>query len=149
MDGKRVKYQILGHEYVLQNQIAQAAEFVLWAKGLIDVAVKASPAASMAWAGVCIILPVLTNPSTADKANRDGFTYVTTRMRYYTKLEPLLLSTSAENSIVARKEHIIDLYKQHPRISAPKRPAVLPLLIQKLWARFISIQEVGRHAECH
>jgi hypothetical protein len=111
MDGKRVKYQILGHEYVLQDQIAQAAKFVLSAKGLIDSAVKSSPAASIAWAGVCIILPVLTNPSTADKANRDGFTCVTTRMCYYTELEPLLLSTSAENLIVARKEHIIDLYK--------------------------------------
>jgi hypothetical protein len=112
MDGKSVKYQILGHEYVLRDQIAQAAEFVLLAKDLIDLAVTASPAASMAWAGVCIILPVLTNPSTADQANRDGFTYVTTRMRYYTELEPLLLqSTSAKISMGARKEHIINLYK--------------------------------------
>lgn len=91
---------------------------MLWAKDLIDEAVKASPEASMAWAGVCIILPLLTNPSTADEANRDGFTYVTTRMHYYVALEPLLLQLSQDwtsatvpkNVMAEFEKHIIDLY---------------------------------------
>ena len=117
MDEKRMKYKIGDHEYVLQDQIAQAANLVLWAKGWISEAVKASPEASIAWAGVCVILPVLTNPSTADEANRDGFTYVTTRMRYYVALEPLLLrlsqdSTSASEEVMAEfKAHMVDLYQ--------------------------------------
>ncbi|TEY39703.1 hypothetical protein BOTCAL_0453g00070 [Botryotinia calthae] len=103
----------------LQDKIAQGAKFVLWGKDLIGEAVKASPEASVAWAGVCIILPLLTNASTANAANRDGFTFVTTRMNYYVALEPLLLqishnSTSAtvnQNLVLEIKKHIIELYQ--------------------------------------
>ena len=86
-----MRYTIAGHECDLTEQISQAAELVLWAKDWIGEAVKASPEASIAWAGVSLILPLLTNPVTAEEANRDGFAYVTTRMRYYAALEPLLL----------------------------------------------------------
>ncbi|KAB5566553.1 hypothetical protein GE09DRAFT_1187085 [Coniochaeta sp. 2T2.1] len=85
----KTKYIIAGHEFVPKEQVAKAAELVLWAKGWIGEAAKTSPDASVAWAGVCLILPLLTNAKTADEANRDGFTYVTTRMRYYARLEPL------------------------------------------------------------
>jgi hypothetical protein len=84
----------------VKDQIAQAAKMILWAKNLIGEAVKACPEASIAWAGVCIILPLLTNPSTADEANRDGFTYVTTRMRYYAALEPLLLDLGQDSGVL-------------------------------------------------
>ncbi|KAH8897857.1 hypothetical protein GQ53DRAFT_625795, partial [Thozetella sp. PMI_491] len=112
----RTKYTIAGHEFVLKDQIAQAAGLVLWAKGWIGEALIASPEASIAWAGVCIILPLLTNPKTADDANRSGFTYVTTRMRYYSALEPLLLrlgrNSGVPNSLVVEAEaHIVDLYQ--------------------------------------
>ncbi|KAM3149290.1 hypothetical protein ABEW05_010451 [Botrytis cinerea] len=103
----------------LQDTIAHGVEFVLWGKDLIGEAVKASPEASVAWAGVCIILPLLTNASTADKANRDGFAYVTTRMNYYVALEPLLLQVSHDsasvtvnqNLVLEIKKHIIELYQ--------------------------------------
>lgn len=97
----KTKYTIAGHEFVLGDQIAQAADLVLWAKGLIGEAVRSSSEASIAWAGVCIILPLLTNPRVADEANRDGFTYVTTRMRYYTALEPLLLRLSGNAGVTS------------------------------------------------
>ncbi|KAM0147381.1 hypothetical protein ACHAPG_010622 [Botrytis cinerea] len=103
----------------LQDTIAHGVEFVLWGKDLIGEAVKASPEASVAWAGVCIILPLLTNASTADKANRDGFAYVTTRMNYYVALEPLLLQVSHDsasvtvnqNLVLEIKKHIVELYQ--------------------------------------
>ncbi|OIW25039.1 hypothetical protein CONLIGDRAFT_583713, partial [Coniochaeta ligniaria NRRL 30616] len=87
---KKNKYVIAGHEFVAREQVAKAAGLVLWAKDWIGAAVKASPEASIAWAGICVVLPLLTNAKTAEEANRDGFTYVTTRMRYYAALEPLL-----------------------------------------------------------
>ncbi|KAI1749278.1 hypothetical protein F4782DRAFT_310430 [Xylaria castorea] len=99
--------------------IDQAAKLVLWAKDWIGEAVKQSPEASIVWAGVCIILPLLTNPKVADEANRDGFAYVTTRMQYYTELEPLLqrlgrnpevspaLTAEANNQIVQLYERIL------------------------------------------
>jgi len=52
----------------------------------------------MAWAGVCIVLPLLTNPHSATEANKSGFTYVTGRIRYYVELERILWSTSSQNS---------------------------------------------------
>jgi len=81
MDRKKVEYTIAGHEFVLQDQIAEAAELVQWVKDFVGEAVKVSPEASLAWASVCLILPLLTISSAVEQANRDGFTYVTARMR--------------------------------------------------------------------
>lgn len=67
-------------------------------KDFIGEAVKASPEASLAWAGVCIVLPLLTNPQSAAQANKSGFTYVTGRIRYHVELERILWSTSSPSS---------------------------------------------------
>ena len=103
----------------IQHRVGQVADLVLLAKGLIDEAVKASPEASMAWAGVYIILPLLSNPKTANEANLNRFTYVTTRMQYHIALEPLLLrlpsespsTTVSQNVVNELRKHIIDLYQ--------------------------------------
>ncbi|KAK0706877.1 hypothetical protein B0T26DRAFT_875960, partial [Lasiosphaeria miniovina] len=75
--------------------IAKVADFALWTKGFVATAVSASPEASLAWAGVCIILPILTNSRAAEQTNSDGFAYVTSRLRYYKEFE----------------DHIVDLYQ--------------------------------------
>jgi hypothetical protein len=118
MDEKKIKYHIAGYEFVLQDQIAQAAELVQWAKTLIDQAVRPSPEASMAWAGICLILPLFTQSSATEQANRAGFTYVTGRMRYYVALETLLLpkdqdatATVPEDLKDAFEITIVDLYQ--------------------------------------
>ncbi|CZR66737.1 related to ankyrin [Phialocephala subalpina] len=119
MDGNRIEYHIFGRAFVLKDQIAQAVGLVQWAKDWIGAAVKASPEASIAWAGVCVVLPLLTNPSAADAAYRDGFACVTNRMRYYIALEPLLLELIQDPSIAKTtdnlteecKAHIVDLYQ--------------------------------------
>ncbi|KAI3333003.1 hypothetical protein F4824DRAFT_275426 [Ustulina deusta] len=117
MEEKKTKYTIAGHEFDLSDQIDQAAGLVLWAKDLIGEAVKQSPEASIVWAGVSIILPLLTNPKIADEAVRDGFKYVTTRMQYYTELEPLLLrlgkNPEVSPTVVAEANNqIIQLYER-------------------------------------
>lgn len=91
MDEKKSKCTVAGHEFDLEESIAKAAKVVQGVKGFVDEAVKASPEASLAWAGVCVILPILTKPSAAKQVNLDGFTYVTSRISFYVKLEPLLL----------------------------------------------------------
>jgi hypothetical protein len=101
-------------DHYLREAADKTAELALWAKDIIDQAVKASPEASMAWAGICIVLPLLTNPSVAEHANREGFAYVTSRMKYYVAFEPLLLRTSAvvpRDLMTEYKELIADLYK--------------------------------------
>lgn len=56
-------------------------------RGFVDQAVSVSPEASLAWAGVCIVLPLLTNIQDASDARKDGFLYVTERLRYYLAFE--------------------------------------------------------------
>ncbi|PWY70108.1 ankyrin repeat protein [Aspergillus eucalypticola CBS 122712] len=82
----------------VQEGLAQAADWILSVKDFIEEAVKASPEASLAWAGVCIVLPLLTNPQSAAQANKSGFTYVTGRIRYHIELERILWSTSSRSS---------------------------------------------------
>jgi hypothetical protein len=118
MDEKKIKYNIAGYEFVLVDQIAQAAKLVQWGKALIDEAVKASPEASMAWCGICLVLPLFTQSSATEQANRAGFTYVTARMRYYAALEPLLFPKNQNLTTVvpedlkeAFEKDVVDLYQ--------------------------------------
>lgn len=61
-------------------------------------AVKASPEASLAWAAICLVLPVFTNPATQESENAEAFTYVTARMKYWIALESLVLPDTCTKS---------------------------------------------------
>jgi len=118
MDKKKIKYHIAGYEFVLEDQIAQSAKLVQWGKALIDQAVKASPEASMAWCGICLILPLFTQSSATEQANRAGFAYVTARMHYYVALEPLLFPKNQDPTAIvpedlkeAFEKDVVDLYQ--------------------------------------
>ncbi|KAL6883113.1 hypothetical protein HDV57DRAFT_509346 [Trichoderma longibrachiatum] len=115
LDEDRTRYSIFGHEFILRDRLTQATRFVQNIKAVIDEAVKASSEASLAWAGVCVILPVFMNPSIAEEASRDGCLYVTSRIQYYVKLESLVLSSkrSQESGLDAELEdRLITLYQQ-------------------------------------
>ncbi|OPB39838.1 vegetative incompatibility protein het-e-1 [Trichoderma guizhouense] len=113
VDEKQTRYMLFGRQFILKDQVAEAAKFVQNIKTLIDEAVKASPEASLAWAGVCILLPVLTSSSAAEEASRDGFIYVTSRIRYYMEFEHLLWPDSlhASNMKDTFETQIIGLYQ--------------------------------------
>ncbi|KAI0817242.1 hypothetical protein GGR55DRAFT_684943 [Xylaria sp. FL0064] len=116
IEEKKTRYTIAGHEFDLSSQIDQTARLVLWAKDWIGEAVKQSAEASIVWAGVCIILPLLTNPQIADEANSNGFLYVTTRMQYYTELGPLLerlgRNSQVSSGLMAEaNNHVVQLYQ--------------------------------------
>ena len=121
VEERRTTYHIAGQEFVVQEQVAQAAELLEWTKEWIDSAVQSSPQASIAWAAICIALPFLTKPAAAEQANREGFSYVTARMKYYVSLEPLMLPPSKQPEDVGsimpsglRRElgaHVVELYK--------------------------------------
>ncbi|KAI5863657.1 hypothetical protein GGS23DRAFT_509310 [Durotheca rogersii] len=112
-------YTVAGNEFVVRDQMAQVTTFVLKIKSVVDEAVKASVEASIVWASVCLVLPLLTNPNAAEQANRDGLIYVTSRMRFYIALEPLLLprdqsrsSTIPKGLRVEFEIHVRDLYQK-------------------------------------
>lgn len=88
--------------------MAKIGDGVQTFKVFIDQAVKVSPEASLVWAGISVVLPLLTNPKTASDACQDGFDYVTYRLGYYIQLEKLLLSPENER----RRPEITDLRKK-------------------------------------
>ncbi|KAI6356682.1 hypothetical protein MCOR31_010581 [Pyricularia oryzae] len=112
-DENEITYTLFGHDFVLSKQVAQAGQLIQAMKSLIGEAVNVSPGASLAWAGVCVLLPVLTNPSAAEEANRDGLSYVTFRIRYYIELEHLWPENLVEPRLKREfNDHIVHLYRQ-------------------------------------
>jgi hypothetical protein len=109
MEDKKVSATLLGHEIVLQDVVANVAGAVEWTESYIKDAVKDLPYASIILAGVSLVLPLLKNPSAAEAANQDGFTYVTSQMRYCVAIESLLLPRDIKSDLRADlTEHLVD-----------------------------------------
>jgi hypothetical protein len=111
MADKKVKVTILGHEIAVQDGVAQVGGAVDWAQNYVKDAIKDVPYVPAVMAGISLVLPLLKNPATADAANREGFTYVTSQMRYYVEMESLLLPEDMKpglrNDLM---ERVVDLY---------------------------------------
>ncbi len=112
MEKKKINAKVLGHEVVLQDVVEKVAKAVEWGEDYIKDAVKDLPYASIVMVGVSLVLPLLKNPAAAEIANRDGFAYVTSQMRYYTAMEPLLLpSVMRSGPRDDLRDRLRDLYK--------------------------------------
>lgn len=57
------------------------------ARDFIDQAVKVSPEASLVWAGVCVVLPLMTNFQTVSENVKQGFSFASDRLRFHIALE--------------------------------------------------------------
>ncbi|KAM0211917.1 hypothetical protein ACHAQI_005070 [Fusarium lateritium] len=64
----------------------------------VSTGVKAAPAAAIPWAGICCALQLLSSPLTEPKKNRDGMTYVLSRMQWYWELWRLILDENLSSS---------------------------------------------------
>ena len=112
MEDKKVSTTLLGHQIVLQDVAANVAGAVAWAEDYIKDAIKDLPYASIVMAGISLVLPLLKNPTTVEAANQEGFTYVTSQMRYYVAMEPLLLPEDMKADLKADlTERLVALYK--------------------------------------
>src|SRR5215469_12508505 len=112
MEDKKVSVTLLGHELVLQDQVKNVAVAVEWADDYIKDAVKDLPYASIVVAGIALVLPLLKNPTAVEADNQEGFTYVTSQMRYYVAMESLLLPEDMKPDVkVDLEERLVDLYK--------------------------------------
>ncbi|KAK1756048.1 hypothetical protein QBC47DRAFT_178875 [Echria macrotheca] len=111
MEDKKIAVKVGRQEFVLQDQIQYVVAGIQLGKDWIDNAVTASPLASAAWAGVCLILPLLTNPSDVHTANAEGFAYVTNKIEYYAAMESILFGNDDDTFPAAFREHVIELYK--------------------------------------
>ncbi|KAI9372223.1 hypothetical protein BJX61DRAFT_508192, partial [Aspergillus egyptiacus] len=93
----------------LTNAVGGVSEFVLRFKGVIDLAVGTNPQAALPWAGVCIGLQFLLNPSHESKSNEAGIAYVLSRMEWYTSLTKHVLR---KENIVIGQESFEDVHRQ-------------------------------------
>ncbi|TLS21308.1 uncharacterized protein PpBr36_10327 [Pyricularia pennisetigena] len=105
MEGKQIAVKVGTQKFVLQDQMQHLVTGIQFGKDWIDNTVQASPMASTAWAGVCLLLPLLTNPDEVDQANKEGFAYVTQKIQYYTDMD---FQTKAKTRL---RELFIELYK--------------------------------------
>lgn len=113
MEQKKVRTTLLGHEIVLQDVVAYAAEAVQFTEDLVKEAVRDLPYASVVMAGVSLILPLITKAPAVEAAHQDGFAYVTSQMRYYAAMESLLLPEHVQLGLRQDlAERLAGLYKQ-------------------------------------
>ncbi|KAL7934415.1 hypothetical protein V8C35DRAFT_280150 [Trichoderma chlorosporum] len=115
LNEKKARYYIFGRKFILRDQMAQATQFIQNIKKIIDRAVKVSPQASLAWAGISVILPILMNPIVAEEVSRDGCLYITSRIQFYLKLESLIFPSDKIPASIQHtelEESLIALYRQ-------------------------------------
>lgn len=55
-------FLVAGKRVVLQEQFNKSVRIVMFARNFVSQAVSAEPHAALAWAGVCVLLPVSTEP---------------------------------------------------------------------------------------
>ncbi|KAF5689262.1 WD domain-containing protein [Fusarium circinatum] len=111
---QKTTYTIFGKTFTVRDQASQAAEFVKSVKTIVDEAVKASPEAALAWAGICTVLPILLNPASAEASQQEGFAYVTLRMQFYGQLKSHLGLDGIENTAELRlqlSKPLVNMYQ--------------------------------------
>ncbi|KAK5633192.1 hypothetical protein RRF57_008906 [Xylaria bambusicola] len=115
MEENKIAFKIGEQEFSLRDQMETAVAGIQVGKDWIDEAVKASPLASTVWAGVSLLLPLLTNPIEVQAANEEGLAYVSQKIRYYTNMETRLLREQSEALPSADKQlyadRFIELYQ--------------------------------------
>ncbi len=68
-------------------QVDKVVKTVIWAQGFVSSAVSADPHSALAWAGVSLLLPLLLNPASQDKALVDGLDYISTLIARFSVIE--------------------------------------------------------------
>ncbi|SPO02390.1 related to Vegetative incompatibility protein HET-E-1 [Cephalotrichum gorgonifer] len=99
-----------------KKKIGDGLQTVNIVKGMAISAVQAAPAAAVAWVAVCFSLEVLTNSFAEADTNRNGLTYVASRIDWYWNLVDLLLDAGASTELHRLRdqleEHILKLYQK-------------------------------------
>ncbi|KAF7925022.1 uncharacterized protein EAE98_007110 [Botrytis deweyae] len=89
-------------------------EIVGLAKDFVGSVVSAEPHGAVAWAGVCLFLPLLLNPSQQDEACRKGLEELPFLIHKYSLVESICATKSSDSTIATTatmlSSGIIDLY---------------------------------------
>ncbi|KAL7937634.1 hypothetical protein V8C35DRAFT_277120 [Trichoderma chlorosporum] len=78
--------------------VQEVVNFLKTTQNVIGTMLAAYPPASMAWSGICAILPVIASPSIQTLAMADGLFYVMDRMEWYLAISGFSLKVATESS---------------------------------------------------
>ena len=112
MQDGRLKTTFFGKQVVWQEAIGKFGLGVSWVQEYTRDAFRDVPYAPIVMAGIGLLLPLLTGPFTADSENHQGILYVTSQIRYYIKMETLMLPSCLDAGIKTElKERVKCFYK--------------------------------------
>ncbi|PVH74917.1 hypothetical protein DL98DRAFT_18220 [Cadophora sp. DSE1049] len=114
-------FKVGSRDVVVRDQADKIVKAVLFAKAFVDSALASEPHAALAWAGVCILLPLISIPSKQREAHRKGLSEVADLIRQYATIEAIFRQDPAgkvwpsesfketfENNIVELYSHILE-----------------------------------------
>ncbi|KAJ5720795.1 uncharacterized protein N7483_008729 [Penicillium malachiteum] len=115
----KLKFVISGREIIVREQVSRAFHVLISAKDLISAAISSDPHASLAWAGVLILLDPIAKSTTQDDDAMDGLEKISHLMIRYRILESTPATAPAGNSTTPWEEleasikaQIIHLYTE-------------------------------------
>ena len=93
MDDRKWQLRMGEHSVQIRQQIDRIIKIVTVAKDFISSAASMDPVhAGLPWAGICVLLPLLTNDSKQRSSAMDGLEYIAKLVRRCTEIERLYLS---------------------------------------------------------
>lgn len=84
----------------VKAQLDRIVKAVLFAKDFVSSAVGTEPHAALAWAGVCMLLPLLLHPTIQQKALMEGLDYISSLIVRFTVIERVYRQQETEPSAV-------------------------------------------------
>lgn len=89
VEDARWKFQLGERTVEMKTQVDRIVKAILFAKDFVSSAVSVEPHAALAWAGVCMVLPLLLNPEIQKKALLEGLDYISCLVVRFTTIERL------------------------------------------------------------
>ena len=87
LDDSQWRFRLGEQTVEVKAQVEKVVKTVIWAQGFVSSAVSADPHAALAWAGVSLLLPLLLNPTSQNKALVDGLGYISSLIARFTVIE--------------------------------------------------------------
>ena len=109
VEDARWKFQLGERTIELKTQVDRIVKATLFAKEFVSSAVSAEPQAALAWAGVCMLLPLLLNPEIQKNALVEGLDYISSLVVRFTTIERLYHKQGPRPSSLLDKEDFEEL----------------------------------------
>lgn len=112
MNDRKWRIKMGEHSIEVRDQVDRIVKVVIVAKDFVSSAASMDPLhAGLPWAGICVLLPLLTNDTKQRSAAIDGFENIAKLIRRYSQVERLYLSDQSFRLTEDLRLALINLYK--------------------------------------